>query len=149
MRVVVQRCSKACVRVNGEVTGEVGQGLMLLVGVGRDDSAEDVRYVAEKTVHLRIFEDAEGKMNQSLLDIEGEILSISQFTLYGDVRKGRRPNFMAAAPPEEAQRLYELFNQQLREYGVTVATGVFGAMMDVDFVNDGPVTLLLDSKRQF
>jgi D-tyrosyl-tRNA(Tyr) deacylase len=149
MRIVVQRCAKACVRVGGNVVSETGRGLLLLVGIGREDTLDDLRYAADKVSNLRIFEDGDGKMNLSVLDIQGDILSISQFTLYGDVRKGRRPNFMAAANPVEAKRLYSRFNDSLREYGITVETGVFGAMMDVDFVNDGPVTLLVDSKKEF
>jgi len=127
----------------------IERGLVLLVGVETGDTAAAGRYVAEKIAHLRIFEDESGKMNHDVLQTGGAVLSISQFTLYGDVRKGRRPNFMAAARPEQAEPLYLAFNQMLRSYGLEVATGVFGAMMDVELVNDGPVTILLDSSRTF
>jgi len=149
MRIVVQRCTRAEVTVAGEVVGAIGQGLVLLVGISLEDTEADVDYTADKIVNLRIFEDGEGKMNHSLLEVHGSLLSISQFTLYGDVRKGRRPNFVKAARPAEAQRLYEAFNDRLRSYGVRVETGIFGAMMDVSLTNDGPVTLLLDSRREF
>lgn len=146
MRLVIQRCKRASVTADGVLTGEIGIGLMVLVGVTHGDTDRDARYLAEKTVHLRIFEDDMGKMNRSLLDAGGEVLSVSQFTLYGDAGKGRRPSFVAAARPEEAEQLYEAYNGYLREFGVRVATGKFGAMMDVDFVNWGPVTLIVDSK---
>jgi D-aminoacyl-tRNA deacylase len=146
MRVVVQRSKNAKVTVNGEITGQISKGLVLLVGVTHDDKEEDAGFLAEKIVNLRIFEDDAGKMNLSLLDVGGEILSVSQFTLYGDCRKGRRPNFMEAARPEQANQLYELFNGLLREKGVKVETGIFGAMMDVELINDGPVTLIVESK---
>lgn len=149
MRAVIQRVTSASVTVEGKVVGQVGRGLVVLLGVGPDDSEEDVKYLANKIVNLRIFPDAEGKMNLSLLDTGGEILSISQFTLYGDCRKGRRPNFTGAASPEMGQDLYEKFNKALAAYGVKVETGEFGAMMDVALVNNGPVTLLLDSKKNF
>lgn len=149
MRIVVQRASRGRVKVEGRVTGEIKHGLVLLVGVTHDDMEQDADWLADKTVGLRIFEDAEGKMNLSLLDVGGEVLSVSQFTLYGDSRKGRRPNFMEAAKPEQANRLYEYFNDKLRSSGVRVETGEFGAKMDVELVNDGPVTLLLDSKKLF
>jgi D-tyrosyl-tRNA(Tyr) deacylase len=145
MRVVVQRSKGASVTVAGEVIGSITKGLVLLVGVTHDDLEEDAVYLAEKIANLRIFEDEEEKMNLSLLDVGGEILSISQFTLYGDCRKGRRPNFMAAARPEQANQLYESFNRLLREKGITVETGRFGAMMDVQLTNDGPVTIIVDS----
>ncbi|MDN4593382.1 D-aminoacyl-tRNA deacylase [Polycladomyces subterraneus] len=146
MRIVLQRAKEARVKVEGNIVGEIDHGLVLLVGFTDGDDEDDLRYLAEKVVHLRIFEDEEGKMNRSLLDVEGSILSVSQFTLYGDCRKGRRPNFMAAARPEEATVLYDRFNQLLREHGVRVETGVFGAMMQVELINDGPVTILLESK---
>ncbi|WP_010195998.1 D-aminoacyl-tRNA deacylase [Bacillus sp. m3-13] len=146
MRVVLQRAKRAEVRVAGDVVGKIDRGLMLLVGVTHEDTAEDAAYVAEKVANLRIFEDEEDKMNLSLLDVKGQILSVSQFTLYGDCRKGRRPNFMSAARPDHAETIYEAFNEELRGKGITVETGRFGAMMDVDFVNDGPVTLIVESK---
>jgi D-aminoacyl-tRNA deacylase len=146
MRIVVQRSKKASVTVNEKVIGEIEKGLVLLVGVTHDDTIDDANYLADKIVNLRIFEDENGKMNLSLLDVGGSILSISQFTLYGDCRKGRRPNFMAAAKPEEALNLYQYFNTVLSEKNVVVETGEFGAEMDVALINDGPVTLILDSK---
>ncbi|KKB43448.1 D-aminoacyl-tRNA deacylase [Bacillus thermotolerans] len=146
MKVVLQRSKEASVKVAGEFVGHIDQGLVLLVGVTHEDGEEEAAYLAEKIVHLRIFEDEEGKMNRSLLDTGGDILSVSQFTLYGDCRKGRRPNFMAAAKGEQAEKVYDRFNELLREKGVRVATGQFGAMMDVSLVNDGPVTLILESK---
>lgn len=146
MKVVVQRSKAAKVTVDGKVTGQITKGLVLLVGVTHEDKQEDAAYLADKIANLRIFEDANEKMNYSLLDVGGEILSVSQFTLYGDCRKGRRPNFMDAAKPEQAVELYEAFNELLREKGIRVETGVFGAMMDVELINDGPVTLIIESK---
>ncbi|TWE02512.1 D-tyrosyl-tRNA(Tyr) deacylase [Neobacillus bataviensis] len=146
MRIVVQRSKEAKVTVDGEITGQITKGFVLLVGVTHEDKEEDAAYLADKIANLRIFEDHDGKMNHSLLDVGGEILSVSQFTLYGDCRKGRRPNFMEAARPEQAVVLYEAFNQMLRDKGITVETGVFGAMMDVELINDGPVTLIVESK---
>ncbi|MBT2727112.1 D-tyrosyl-tRNA(Tyr) deacylase [Bacillus sp. ISL-75] len=146
MRVVVQRSKGASVTVGGEVTGQITKGLVLLVGITHADKEEDAIYLADKIANLRIFEDADEKMNLSLLDVGGEILSVSQFTLYGDCRKGRRPNFMDAARPDQAVQLYELLNSLLREKGIRVETGIFGAMMDVELINDGPVTLILESK---
>lgn len=148
MRVVVQRSKEARVTVEGQAVGEIDRGLVLLVGIRHEDTEADVQWMADKIVHLRIFEDSDGKMNHSLLDVQGQILSISQFTLYGDCRKGRRPNFMAAARPEQAEKLYELFNARLSEHGVEVATGKFGAMMDVSLTNWGPVTLVIDSEER-
>lgn len=145
MRVVVQRSGPAKVWVDDRVVAAIDGGLVLLVGVTHGDTERDVDYLAEKTAHLRIFEDESDKMNRSVLDVGLSILSISQFTLYGDCRKGRRPNFMEAASPHLAEPLYDSFNQALRRRGLTVATGVFGAMMKVELVNDGPVTLLLES----
>jgi D-tyrosyl-tRNA(Tyr) deacylase len=145
MRVVVQRTREASVTVAGEVVGQIEHGLMLLVGITHEDGEKEVEFVADKIANLRIFEDEEGKMNHSVLETGGQILSVSQFTLYGDCRKGRRPNFMAAARPEHAEPLYELFNKKLREKGLRVETGRFGAMMDVRLLNDGPVTLIVES----
>ncbi|GBF10054.1 D-aminoacyl-tRNA deacylase [Tepidibacillus infernus] len=145
MRIVVQRAKKAKVIVNHQVVGAIDYGLMILVGVTHDDGEEDLQFMADKIVNLRIFEDEEGKMNLSLLDIKGSVLSVSQFTLYGDARKGRRPNFMNAAKPEIARKVYERLNELIREKGVHVETGVFGEMMDVEFTNDGPVTILLET----
>jgi D-tyrosyl-tRNA(Tyr) deacylase len=147
MKVVLQRVSEARVTVEGKVVGEIGTGLMLLVGVGQDDGEPDLIWMADKLAGLRIFEDDAGKMNLSIEDVKGAILSVSQFTLYGDCRKGRRPNFMAAARPELAESLYRQFNERLRSRGLQVETGRFGAMMDVSLVNDGPVTLILDSRN--
>lgn len=146
MKVVVQRCKEAQVTVDGEVTGAICQGLMVLVGVTHEDTDKDAKYLADKVAGLRIFEDDEGKMNYSVMEVGGGILSVSQFTLYGDCRKGKRPNFMAAAKPDIAEGLYEQFNRELRDKGLEVATGRFGAMMDVTFTNWGPVTLIIDSK---
>lgn len=146
MRVVVQRSKEASVSVQCETVGQISMGLVLLVGVAHGDSEEDARYMADKIAGLRIFEDDQGKMNLSVKDVGGQILSISQFTLYGDCRKGKRPNFMAAARPELAEPLYETLNGMLRERGLHVETGRFGAMMDVSLTNWGPVTLIIDSK---
>ncbi len=146
MKVVVQRCKEASVNVNGEVVGKINQGLMVLVGVTHEDTEKDAKYLAEKVAGLRIFEDDLGKMNYSVVDTKGAILSVSQFTLYGDCRKGRRPNFMAAAKPEMALELYETFNRELINKGLQVETGIFGEMMDVSFTNWGPVTLIIDSQ---
>ncbi|KOO47001.1 D-aminoacyl-tRNA deacylase [Priestia koreensis] len=148
MRVVVQRAKNAAVTVDGETVGAIDHGLMLLVGVTHTDTKEDAEYVAEKIANLRIFEDESEKMNFSLLDVKGDVLSVSQFTLYGDCRKGRRPNFMSAAKPDYANAIYEHFNEQLRALGTNVETGKFGAMMDVSFTNDGPVTLIVESKEK-
>lgn len=148
MKVVVQRCREASVSVEGKITGAIGKGLMLLVGITHEDTEQDVKFAADKIAGLRIFEDGEGKMNLSVQDVGGAILSVSQFTLYGDCRKGRRPNFMAAARPEQAEPLYERFNELLRQQGLKVETGVFGAMMDVALVNDGPVTLIVETRQE-
>lgn len=149
MRAVVQRVSSSKVRVNGEIVGEINLGINVLVGISKEDSIEDLKYIKDKIINLRIFEDENDKMNYSLLDIKGDILAISQFTLYGDCRKGRRPNFMNAKGGEEAKILYNKFIEMLKETGLKVETGEFGAHMQVDIQNDGPVTILLDSFKQF
>jgi D-tyrosyl-tRNA(Tyr) deacylase len=149
MRAVLQRVSEARVRVNGEIVGEIGRGLLVLLGVGQGDSEADARFIAEKTACLRIFEDAQGKMNLSVEETGGAVLVVSQFTLYGDCRQGRRPGFSAAAPPELADALYRQFVDGLQKRGLPVATGIFQAEMAVELVNDGPVTLLLDSRKEF
>jgi D-tyrosyl-tRNA(Tyr) deacylase len=149
MRAVVQRVSRAKVLVGGDVTGEIGPGLMVLLGVGREDTAAVAVALAEKTANLRIFEDENEKMNLSLLDVKGGALVVSQFTLYGDARGGRRPSFIAAALPELAKTLYEEFCGALRKLGVSVGTGIFQATMSVELVNEGPVTILLDSEKNF
>lgn len=149
MRAVLQRVSEARVRVAGAVVGEIARGLMILLGVGREDTERDVGYLAEKVAGLRIFEDGEGKLNRSVADIAGGVLVVSQFTLLGDCRKGRRPGFSAAAPPELANQLYQDFAARLRAKGLPVATGIFQADMQVELINDGPVTMLLDSRKQF
>jgi D-tyrosyl-tRNA(Tyr) deacylase len=149
MRAVLQRVSWARVTVEGNVTGEIGAGLMILLGVGRDDTSAVAVSMAEKVSNLRIFEDDQGKMNRSLLDVKGSALVVSQFTLYGDARAQRRPSFIAAAPPELAKSLYEEFCAALRALGITVATGIFQTMMSVELVNEGPVTILLDSDKTF
>ncbi|WP_399631870.1 D-aminoacyl-tRNA deacylase [Sporosarcina sp. SG10008] len=146
MKVVLQRSGPAAVRVDGETTGSIDKGYVLLVGVTHSDSEEDAAYLAKKIAGLRLWEDTEGKMNHSILEVGGDILSVSQFTLFGDVKKGRRPSFIEAARPEQAKPLWEFFNQKLVEEGLKVQTGVFGAMMDVELINDGPVTIILDSK---
>ena len=145
MRAVVQRVSHGLVSVNGETVGEIDRGLVVLLGVGREDCEGDARYLAEKIANLRIFEDDHGKMNQSLWDIQGSILAVSQFTLYGDCRQGRRPSFTEAAPAEEARKLYQFFVNELVKLAVPVATGVFQEHMVVTIENDGPVTMLLES----
>ena len=149
MRAVIQRVSRAKVSVSGEITGEIGKGILILLGVSRADSEKEAAYILEKTLNLRIFEDAGGKMNLSLLDIKGDLLVVSQFTLYGDARKGRRPSFIDAAAPEAANALYEFFVTEARKQVGRVETGRFQAMMDVELVNDGPVTILIDSDKTF
>ena len=144
MKIVLQRSKQAKVVVEEQVVGKIDNGLVLLVGLTHEDTKEAATFLADKVVNLRIFEDEDGKMNHSLLDVGGSILSVSQFTLYGDCQKGRRPNFMAAAKPDFANELYCFFNDELRKRGVVVETGIFGAMMDVQLVNDGPVTLILE-----
>ncbi len=147
MRALLQRVSRASVTVDEQVVGRIGQGLLVLLGVGQDDSEAQIRPLADKIVHLRIFEDEAGKMNRSVLDVGGEILVVSQFTLYADTRKGRRPSFTDAAPPAVAEPLVERFKAELADYGLTVASGVFGASMQIDLRNEGPVTIWLDTKE--
>jgi len=149
MRAVVQRVSRAKVTVNNWVVGEIGTGLLVLLGVGGSDTDADVSYLAEKIAGLRVFEDQDGKMNLSVVDVGGSVLAVSQFTLYGDVRRGKRPSFDAAAPPESARRLYELFVERIRATGLRCETGRFQEMMQVELVNEGPVTILLDSQKAF
>ncbi len=149
MRSVIQRVSRAKVTVSGEITGKIGRGILVFLGVSGEDSETQANYLLEKVLNLRIFEDAEGKMNLSLLDIKGEMLVVSQFTLYGDARKGRRPSFIKAATPEKANALYEYFVAQARKQIARVKTGRFQAMMDVELINEGPVTILLDSDKLF
>lgn len=145
LKAVVQRVSAANVTVDGEIVGEINEGLMILLGITEGDTEKDIEVIVNKLINLRIFEDDEQKMNLSLVDIGGSILSISQFTLYGDVRKGRRPSFSKAAPPEIAEKLYDTFNDYIKSLGVHVETGSFGAMMDVSLTNDGPVTFVIES----
>ncbi|MGB9780963.1 MAG: D-aminoacyl-tRNA deacylase [Caldanaerobacter sp.] len=149
MRAVVQRVTRGEVRVDGEVVGAIGKGFVVLVGIAEDDTEEDIAYMADKLVNLRVFEDEEGKMNLSLLDVGGEMLLVSQFTLMGDVRKGRRPSFTSAKKPEEALLYFNKLVEEVRKKGVKVETGKFQAMMKVLIENDGPVTILIDSKKLF
>jgi len=149
VRAVVQRVSRAKVRVDGEITGEIGRGLLILLGVGAGDTTSAADYLAEKVIGLRIFEDTGGKMNLSVAEAGGAILAVSQFTLYGDVRRGRRPSFDAAAPPQPARELYEYFVAKIRGAGLRCETGRFQEMMQVELVNEGPVTILLDSAKAF
>ena len=149
MRAVLQRVTRACVRVEGETVGEVGAGLLVLLGVARDDAEGDARYLLEKVLGLRVFDDAGGRMNLSVAESGGGLLVVSQFTLYGDARRGRRPSWSDAAPPELAEPLYEWFVAGARRAGLRVETGSFGRMMEVELVNDGPVTILLDSRKLF
>ena len=149
MRAVVQRVSRAQVTVNGNITGEIGLGVLVLLGVGQGDAEADAGYLAEKVSGLRIFEDEHGKMNRSVADVGGSVLAVSQFTLYGDVRRGKRPSFDAAAAPEKARQLYELFVERIRAAGLRCETGRFQEMMSVELVNEGPVTILLDSAKAF
>ncbi len=149
MRTVIQRVSSAEVRVSGQILGSIGQGLLVLLAVGEVDQAQDAAYLARKTLNLRVFEDAEGKMNRSVQDIRGGLLVISQFTLYGDCRKGNRPSFVDAAPPEKAEHLYTVYLEEVGKSGLKIASGRFQALMDVSLVNQGPVTVLLDSRKAF
>jgi D-tyrosyl-tRNA(Tyr) deacylase len=148
LRAVIQRVSRARVTVDSRVAGEIQTGMLILLGVGRDDTPEAAAYLAEKIANLRVFVDDAGKMNRSLVEISGSALVVSQFTLYGDTRGGRRPSYIQAAPPEDANQLYEEFVRRLRSFGVRVETGVFQAHMEVELVNDGPVTILLDSEKK-
>ncbi|MDA8229638.1 MAG: D-aminoacyl-tRNA deacylase [Desulfitobacterium hafniense] len=149
MRSVVQRVKKASVTVDNEIVGQIQAGLLVFLGVGQDDTLEDLTWMVEKITGLRIFEDQEGKMNLSIGDTSGKILLVSQFTLYGDCRKGKRPSFSSAAPPEKAKLLFDLAVQQVKDRGIRVETGIFQAEMQVELINDGPVTLLLDSTKNF
>ncbi len=149
MRAVVQRVRHASVRIDDSITGQIGYGLVILLGIRAEDTTRDLQWMADKTVNLRIFEDHEGKMNRSLADINAEMLIVSQFTLYGDCRKGRRPGYSNAAPPEIAEPIYNLFIEEIKNRGIKTATGTFRAMMEIELANDGPVTLLLDSEKKF
>jgi D-aminoacyl-tRNA deacylase len=149
MRAVLQRVTRACVKVNNQVSGEIDSGLVVLLGVARDDTAADINYLVEKIAAIRIFDDADGRMNLSIGEVEGALLVVSQFTLYGDVRRGRRPSWIEAAPPQIAEPLYDSFITEVRRRIARVATGSFGQMMQVELVNDGPVTILLDSRKKF
>lgn len=149
MRAVIQRVEKASVSVEGEIRGQIGAGFLVLIGVEEGDGDADFKYIADKAPNLRVFEDEQGKMNRSLLDVGGEVLAVSQFTLLGDARGGRRPSFITAARPETADPMYERLVADWRARGIRVETGVFGAHMKVSLVNDGPVTILLDSRRRF
>ena len=149
MRAVVQRASRASVRIEGSTMAKIGQGLVVLLGIRNGDTATDIKWLTEKIINLRIFDDPAGKMNMSIADIGGEMLIVSQFTLYGDCRKGRRPGFSAAAPPEIAEPLYNQFIDEIKNRGVRTVTGIFQAAMQVELVNDGPVTLLLDTEKAF
>lgn len=149
MRAVIQRVSTANVRVNEEMVSLINKGLLILLGVGQDDTDKDIEYLSDKIVNLRIFEDENDKMNLSLLDVKGELLVVSQFTLFGDLRKGKRPNFMSAASAQMANEMYMKFVEKCRTYGINVKTGVFGEHMDVSLINDGPVTIIIDSKKDY
>lgn len=149
MRAVLQRVAEASVQIDGREVGRIGRGILVLLGIGRDDLPEDAGQLAEKIVHLRIFPDQDDKMNHSVLEVGGGILVVSQFTLWGDCRKGRRPSYTDAAPPEQARTLYEHFIEQLKRFAIPVATGRFQEMMRVHLINDGPVTLMLDSRKHF
>jgi D-aminoacyl-tRNA deacylase len=149
MRAVVQRVRRASVKVDGATVGQIEKGLLVLLGVAQDDTQGDADYLADKIVGMRIFEDADEKMNLAVTEVGGAILAVSQFTLYGDMRRGRRPSFDAAARPEQARRLYEYFVEKIRAAGVRCETGKFQAMMDVELVNEGPVTILIDSRKAF
>ncbi len=147
MKIVVQRILKAEVKIDNKVVGKANKGLLLLVGFSKEDELADLKYIVDKVLNLRIFEDEFGKMNLSVLEIKGDILSVSQFTLYGDTKKGRRPSFVEAAEPDKAINLYNIFNEELKKTGLNIETGVFGGDMKVSLINDGPVTILIDSKK--
>lgn len=149
MRAVVQRVKESSVKIDGSIVGKINKGFNVLIGIAKDDTVDDLKYIKDKIMNLRVFEDENDKMNLSIKDVNGELLIVSQFTLYGDCRKGRRPNFMNALSGEEAEKLYEEFLRMIREEDIVVETGVFGADMEVSIINDGPVTLLIDSKKTF
>ena len=149
MRAVVQRVKESSVKIDGSIVGKINKGFNVLIGIAKDDTVDDLKYIKDKIMNLRVFEDENDKMNLSIKDVNGELLIVSQFTLYGDCRKGRRPNFMNALSGEEAEKLYEEFLRMIREENIVVETGVFGADMEVSIINDGPVTLLIDSKKTF
>lgn len=149
MRAVIQRVKEAQVTVDGEITGQINEGILIFLGVGKEDTQKDADYLVEKIINLRIFDDEQGKMNLSALDLDKEVLVVSQFTLFGDCRKGRRPSYFSAAEPERAENLYQYFVEKVAETGLKTETGEFQAMMDVELTNDGPVTLLVDSKKLF
>jgi D-tyrosyl-tRNA(Tyr) deacylase len=149
MRAIIQRVQNASVSVNEKVTGQISRGLLVFLGIGENDTNDDIKYIIDKTINLRIFSDSDDKMNLSLRDINGQILLVSQFTLYGDCRKGRRPSFDSAMRPKEAESLYETFIAELKKIGICAETGIFGADMQVSLTNDGPVTIMLDSRKLF
>ncbi|MDZ7672132.1 MAG: D-aminoacyl-tRNA deacylase [Halanaerobiales bacterium] len=149
MRAVVQRVKNSEVKVDDNIIGSIKSGLLVFLGIGNNDGMDDIDYLIDKILNLRVFEDQEGKMNLSALDLDKDIMVVSQFTLYGDCRKGRRPSFFDAAPPDKAERLYDVFVNKINKFDLNVATGEFQAMMDIDLINDGPVTLLLDSNKEF
>lgn len=149
MRAVVQRVKESSVKIDDKIVGKINKGFNVLIGISKDDTIEDLKYIKDKIMNLRVFEDENDKMNLSIKDVNGELLIVSQFTLYGDCRKGRRPNFMNALSGDEAEKLYEEFLRMIREEDITLETGVFGADMEVSIINDGPVTLLIDSKKTF
>ena len=146
MKVVVQRCKRAKVSVNNQVVGEINEGVMLLVGFTQNDSLKEIKYLADKVINLRIFDDENGVMNKSLKDVNGSILSISQFTLYADTSRGRRPSYIKALNGKEASNLYDKFNEELKNHNIHVETGIFGSEMEVDFINDGPITIILEKE---
>lgn len=149
MRAVIQRVKNSKVKVDDNIIGSINSGLLVFLGIGNNDGMDDIDYLIDKIVNLRVFEDQEGKMNLSALDLKKDIMVVSQFTLYGDCRKGRRPSFFDAAPPDKAERLYDVFVDKINKFDLNVETGEFQAMMDIDLINDGPVTLLLDSNKEF